>query len=238
MAINGFNTLSISTRSLYRIVLWRNRFSTTNTQCKFSILYEVANGSLILFLNPSVPSILPASVRNYRKVCWAQCSASESSTKTNFMRITNWWIKRRVRFHSVKPSALKGKNPKKTSVDEYHFYSFHFSTFCRHSDPKIPQTAKNSLVSDVTSGQFVSDSLAEFLRFMETSKPIQDSELPDTVTYDLFNLRQTKRQPGLRAFDDMQLFSLAYMQRFCSNTNAYYKNYKAFVEMEIPARQG
>ncbi|KAG4075956.1 hypothetical protein HA402_003782 [Bradysia odoriphaga] len=108
----------------------------------------------------------------------------------------------------------------------------------RLSDPKIPQTAKDSLVSDVTSGRFTSNCLAEFLRLMEASQPVPDSELPDTVTYDLFDLRQRKRQPGLRSFDDMQLFSLVYMQRYCSVTNGHYKHYKAFVEMEIPARQG
>lgn len=73
---------------------------------------------------------------------------------------------------------------------------------------------------------------------MEASEPIPDPELHDTVTYDLFDLRQRKRQPGLRSLDDMQLFSLVYLQRYCSATDGNYNVYKAFVEMEIAARQG
>lgn len=102
----------------------------------------------------------------------------------------------------------------------------------------MPQSAKNSLISDLSSGRFTSNCLAEFLRLMEASQPVPDSELPDTVTYDLFDLRQRNRQPGLRALDDMQLFSLAYMQRFCSSTDGNYDSFKAFVEREIAARQG
>lgn len=114
---------------------------------------------------------------------------------------------------------------------------FWFS-FSRLNDPKIPQEAKNALVSDVTSGRFTAKCLKEFLRLIETSQPIPDSQLPDAVTYDLFDLRQRKRQPGLRSFDDLQLFSLVYMQRYCSVTNGYYKRFKSFVEMEIPGRDG
>lgn len=93
-------------------------------------------------------------------------------------------------------------------------------------------------MSDVTSGRFTSKSLVEFLRLIESSQPIPDPHLPDQVTYDLFDLRQRKRQPGLRPYDDMQLFSLVYLQRYCSVTNGYYKKFKAFVEMEIPGQQG
>lgn len=110
--------------------------------------------------------------------------------------------------------------------------------FSRLNDPKIPQEAINVLVSDVTSGRFTAKCLKEFLRLIETSQPIPDSQLPDAVTYDLFDLRQRKRQPGLRPFDDLQLFSLVYMQRYCSVTNGYYKRFKSFVEMEIPGRDG
>lgn len=113
-----------------------------------------------------------------------------------------------------------------------------FNSLYSLNDPKIPQQAIDLLVSDVTSGRFTSQSLQEFLRLVETSQPIPDAQLPDAVTYDLFELRDRKRQPGLRPFDDMQLFSLVYMQRYCSVTNGYYKHFKAFVEMEIPGRHG
>lgn len=93
-------------------------------------------------------------------------------------------------------------------------------------------------MSEVTTGRFAGKCLTEFLRLIETSQPIPDSQLPDAVTYDLFDLRQRKRQPGLRQFDDTQLFSLVYMQRYCSVTNGYYSRFKAFVEMETPGRHG
>lgn len=93
-------------------------------------------------------------------------------------------------------------------------------------------------MTDVTSGRFTAKCLQEFLRLIETGQPIPDALLPDAVTYDLFNLRERKRQPGLRSYDDMQLFSLVYMQRYCSVTNLYYKRFKAFVEMEITGQQG
>ncbi|KAJ6637055.1 Protein gone early [Pseudolycoriella hygida] len=109
--------------------------------------------------------------------------------------------------------------------------------FCRKPDDEIPQRAKDLFVLEVTSGRFTFKCFKEFLQLIDANQPIPSSELDDAVTYDLLNLRQGKRQPGLRAFDNMQLFSMVYMQNYCSLLNGHYEPFKAFVEMEATATE-
>lgn len=66
---------------------------------------------------------------------------------------------------------------------------------------------------------------------------IADAQLPDTVTYDLFGLRQPRRQPGLRAFDDTQLFAVALLQRHCGHEATGYAAYKAYIDKEITEKE-
>lgn len=68
---------------------------------------------------------------------------------------------------------------------------------------------------------------------VDGNNAIADAHLPDTVTYDLFGLRKQHRQPGLRVFDDTQLFGLALLQRYCGHEATGYTAYKAYIDKEI-----
>ena len=68
---------------------------------------------------------------------------------------------------------------------------------------------------------------------IEHNQPIVDSNLPDQVTYGLFGLDARPRQAGLRKLNDIQMFSLAFMQRHCSIIHGHYYIYKPFIENEI-----
>lgn len=75
--------------------------------------------------------------------------------------------------------------------------------------------------------------LKGFLRNVDTNNPIPDTLLQDGVTYDLFGLHDHKRQAGLRAYDDLQLYSLAFMQRSCGFTHGQYGKFKPYIESEV-----
>lgn len=81
--------------------------------------------------------------------------------------------------------------------------------------------------------RFAAKSFEEFQHQLEVNQPIPDATLPDLLTYDRFDLRSSKRQPGLRELDDSQLFALATLQSHCGRSPVGYAELKPFVEARL-----
>lgn len=100
-------------------------------------------------------------------------------------------------------------------------------------DPKLPQRTQDSLYNQVRVARMTSRALGSLLRMIDNGKHVTGM---GKVSFAELGLKERLRQPGLRQLDELQLFSVAYMQNFCAETDQNYAKLKPFIELEVSRR--
>lgn len=90
-----------------------------------------------------------------------------------------------------------------------------------------------SLITQILSGRFTLNALDKFLHNVRANTPIPEALLHDGLSYSLLGLPDNRRQPGLRQYDNAQLFSLALLQRSCGYSHGDYHQNKPYIEGEV-----
>ncbi|XP_018800589.1 PREDICTED: protein gone early isoform X1 [Bactrocera latifrons] len=74
-----------------------------------------------------------------------------------------------------------------------------------------------------------------FIEAIDTGSPIAGASIDQAMTYENLRLTHRHRMPGLRSFNENELFTLAYMQKHCSTLIAdrYYAPIKPHVEQQL-----
>lgn len=100
-------------------------------------------------------------------------------------------------------------------------------------DPKLPQRTQDNLYNEVRVARMAARALESLLWMIDHGKHVTGM---GKVTFAELGLKQRLRQPGLRQLDELQLFSVAYMQNFCAETDHNYAKLKPFIELEVSRR--
>ena len=100
-------------------------------------------------------------------------------------------------------------------------------------DPKMPKRALDQLYNQIRVARVTSRALQSLVYMIDNNKKMASME---KVTYEDLGLRNRLRQPGLRQLDEQQLFTVAYMQNFCAETDLNYAKWKPYIEQEVSRR--
>lgn len=100
-------------------------------------------------------------------------------------------------------------------------------------DPKLPQHSLDNLYHHIRVARITARALAALIQKIDSDQP--DPSL-GKITYGDLGLTKRMRQPGLREFDELQLYSVAYMQNYCAEADLNYGKWKPYIELELPRR--
>lgn len=103
-------------------------------------------------------------------------------------------------------------------------------------DHNIPDSVIRNLHHQIRQTKLTARSFKSFLKHLDDNRRIEASEISEKVSFDTVGLRNRKRQPGLRQYNDEQLFALTYLQNFCAVASQSYDRIKPFTEDAIPNR--
>lgn len=104
----------------------------------------------------------------------------------------------------------------------------------RLGDPNIPEQARNNLYNYIRVARITARALGTLLWTIDQGKAVIGMD--DGVTYASLGLTTRLRQPGLRALDERQLFTVTYLQNFCADPENNYDKLKPYIEMEVSGR--
>ncbi|KAM7349767.1 endothelin converting enzyme 1 isoform 2-T4 [Cochliomyia hominivorax] len=104
---------------------------------------------------------------------------------------------------------------------------------------ELSENALKSFHITLSSAKIAAKALSSFINAIESSSPIIGASFDQEHTYESLRLTQRLRLPGLRSFNENELFTLAYMQKHCStligNKNDYAR-IKPHVEQQLAER--
>ncbi|XP_037937155.1 protein gone early isoform X2 [Teleopsis dalmanni] len=103
---------------------------------------------------------------------------------------------------------------------------------------KLSKTTMNSFHNTLSAAKISARALSTFIEAIDASNPIMGASIEPKVTYENLRLTQRHRLPGLRALNDNELYTLAYMQKHCSILIADkdYARIKPHVEQTLAER--
>lgn len=98
---------------------------------------------------------------------------------------------------------------------------------------KLPQETLDNLYNEIRVARIATRSLDSLIYMIDNGKHVTGM---GKVTFKDLGLTKRLRQPGLRQLDERQLYSVAYMQNFCSEMDQNYAKLKPFIELEVSGR--
>ncbi|TDG43766.1 hypothetical protein AWZ03_009833 [Drosophila navojoa] len=100
-----------------------------------------------------------------------------------------------------------------------------------------PEALKSFHVT-LSAARTAARALSTFVTAIDAGTAIQGAGIDQAVTYEALGLTRRLRVPGLRSFNENELFTLAYMQQHCSTTIADkdYARIKPHVERQLAER--
>ncbi|XP_037814558.1 LOW QUALITY PROTEIN: protein gone early [Lucilia sericata] len=104
---------------------------------------------------------------------------------------------------------------------------------------ELSEHALKSFHITLSSAKITAKALSSFLNAIDSSSPIIGASFDQEHTYESLRLTERLRLPGLRSFNENELFTLAYMQKHCSTLIADKKDYariKPHVEQKLAER--
>ncbi|KAI8127873.1 Protein gone early [Lucilia cuprina] len=104
---------------------------------------------------------------------------------------------------------------------------------------ELSEHALKSFHITLSSAKITAKALSSFLNAIDSSSPIIGASFDQEHTYEGLRLTERLRLPGLRSFNENELFTLAYMQKHCSTLIADKKDYariKPHVEQKLAER--
>lgn len=107
-----------------------------------------------------------------------------------------------------------------------------------HELRQMSQEALKSFHVTLSAARTAARALSSFVTAIDAGNAIQGAGIDQVVTYEALGLTQRLRIPGLRSFNENELFTLAYMQQHCSTTIADkdYARIKPHVERQLAER--
>ncbi|XP_075157462.1 endothelin converting enzyme 1 isoform X2 [Haematobia irritans] len=90
----------------------------------------------------------------------------------------------------------------------------------------------------LSAAKITAKALSSFIAAIDEASPIIGASFDQVHTYESLKLTQRLRMPGLRSFNENELFTLAYMQKHCSTSIADkdYAKIKPHVEQQLAER--
>ena len=103
------------------------------------------------------------------------------------------------------------------------------------SNEDLSQDALKSFHITLSAARTTARALSSFITAIDSSSPIMGASIDPQVTYENLRLTERLRIPGLRSYNENELFTLAYMQKHCSSSIADkdYAKIKPFVEQQV-----
>ncbi|XP_022211833.2 protein gone early isoform X2 [Drosophila obscura] len=107
-----------------------------------------------------------------------------------------------------------------------------------HELNELSSTALKSFHVTLSAARTAARALSSFVTAIDAGSAIQGSGIDQVNTYKALGLTRRLRVPGLRSFNENELFTLAYMQQHCSTTIADkdYARIKPHVESQLAER--
>lgn len=104
-----------------------------------------------------------------------------------------------------------------------------------HELRQLSVEALKSFHVTLSAARTAARALSSFVTAIDAGTAIQGAGINQVVTYEALGLTQRLRVPGLRSFNENELFTLAYMQQHCSTTIADkdYARIKPHVERQL-----
>lgn len=107
-----------------------------------------------------------------------------------------------------------------------------------HLEHELRQLSVEALKSfhvTLSAARTAARALSSFVTAIDAGNAIQGAGINQVVTYEALGLTQRLRVPGLRSFNENELFTLAYMQQHCSTPIADkdYARIKPHVERQL-----
>ncbi|XP_052856396.1 protein gone early isoform X1 [Drosophila gunungcola] len=105
-----------------------------------------------------------------------------------------------------------------------------------HELNDLSSSALKSFHVTLSAARTAARALSSFVGAIDAGSAIQGSGIDQVNTYEALGLTRRLRVPGLRSFNENELFTLAYMQQHCSTTIADkdYARIKPHVESQLP----
>lgn len=103
----------------------------------------------------------------------------------------------------------------------------------------LSEDALKSFHVTLSSAKITAKALSSFINTIDSSSPINGAAFEQDHPYDSLRLTERLRLPGLRSFNENELFTLAYLQKHCStliNPERDYARIKPHVEQQLPER--
>ncbi|KAH8373206.1 hypothetical protein KR009_002526 [Drosophila setifemur] len=107
-----------------------------------------------------------------------------------------------------------------------------------HELSELSANALKSFHVTLSAARTAARSLSSFVSAIDAGNAIQGAGIDQVNTYEALGLTRRLRVPGLRSFNENELFTLAYMQQHCSTTIADkdYARIKPHVESQLAER--
>ncbi|XP_067639210.1 protein gone early isoform X2 [Eurosta solidaginis] len=104
-----------------------------------------------------------------------------------------------------------------------------------HELNKLSAHALRSFHYTLSAAKIAARAQTNFIEAIDTGSPIIGASIDQGLTYENLRLKQRHRMPGLRSFNENELFTLAYMQKHCSTMIAGkdYAPVKPHVEQQL-----
>ncbi|KAH8357459.1 hypothetical protein KR084_006253 [Drosophila pseudotakahashii] len=104
-----------------------------------------------------------------------------------------------------------------------------------HELNELSSSALKSFHVTLSAARTAARALSSFVNAIDAGSAIQGSGIDQVNTYEALGLTRRLRVPGLRSFNENELFTLAYMQQHCSTTMADkdYARIKPLVESQL-----
>lgn len=104
-----------------------------------------------------------------------------------------------------------------------------------HELNELSSNALKSFHVTLSAARTAARALSNFVNAIDAGSAIQGSGIDQANTYEALGLTRRLRIPGLRSFNENELFTLSYMQQHCSTTIADkdYARIKPLVESQL-----
>lgn len=104
---------------------------------------------------------------------------------------------------------------------------------------ELSENALKSFHITLSAAKITAKALSSFINAIDSSSPIIGASFDQEHTYESLRLTERLRLPGLRSFNENELFTLTYMQKHCSTLISDKNNYariKPHVEQQLAER--
>lgn len=98
--------------------------------------------------------------------------------------------------------------------------------------PKVPKRAQDDLYNQIRVARITTRALNGLRQAIDSGN---ETGIEKVKFADL-GLKRRLRQPGLRQLDELQMFSVAFMQNYCAEMDPNYAKLKPFIEQEVSRR--